>query len=129
MGNCKKDKPKDGEGSVQCEQTPTKNCYDTPRKVEQEICKPRTSKWCEKLTNAIPFPMEKQNCHSEPMKKCELETRTRPKKAKKFVYTKQCKPVKRKVCENAYGAALAPVFTSYSSPVSSDAPPDEYGAA
>ena len=38
-------------------------------------------------------------------------------------------PYKAEAPTDAYGAALAPVFTSYSSPVSSDAPPDEYGAA
>merc|ERR1712219_78611 len=32
------------------EKTPTKKCYDTPRKVQEEICKPQTSKYCEKFT-------------------------------------------------------------------------------
>ena len=31
--DCKKRKPYDGKGAVQCEKTPTKKCYDTPRKV------------------------------------------------------------------------------------------------
>jgi len=106
--DCKKDKPEDGEGVVKCEKTPTKKCYDSPRKVSQEICKPRTSKWCEKLTNEIPFPAEKQNCHSEPMKRCELETRIRPKRAKRYVYTQECSPVKRKVCENREVKKLRP---------------------
>merc|ERR1712180_144892 len=73
--DCKKQKPYDGKGAVQCERTPTKKCYDTPRKVQEEICKPQTSKYCEKFTNEFPFPVEKQNCHTEPMKKCELESR------------------------------------------------------
>ena len=87
--DCKKKKPYDGKGAVQCEKTPTKKCYDTPRKVQEEICKPQTSKYCEKFTNEFPYPVEKQNCHTEPMKKCELESRTRPKKAKKYIYIQQ----------------------------------------
>jgi len=107
--DCKKQKPYDGKGAVQCEKTPTKKCYDTPRKVQEEICKPQTSKYCEKFTNEFPYPVEKQNCHTEPMKKCELESRTRPKKAKKYIYNKECKPVTRQVCENREGKKLRPV--------------------
>merc|ERR1712234_31485 len=92
---CGKSKPKDGKGSVDCDKVPTKKCYDTPRKIREEVCKPRVSKYCEKFTNEFPHPVEKQNCHSEPMKTCELETRMRPKKAKDYVYHKECKPVKR----------------------------------
>merc|ERR1711915_513306 len=51
---------------------------------------------------------EKQNCHSEPMKKCELETRSRPKKAKQYVYVKECKPVTRQVCDNQERKKLRP---------------------
>merc|ERR1712176_1332576 len=65
----------------------------------EEICKPQTSKYCEKFTNEFPYPVEKQNCHTEPMKKCELESRTRPKKAKKYIYNKECKPVASQVCD------------------------------
>merc|ERR1712033_111943 len=107
--DCKKKKPYDGQGAVQCEKTPTKKCYDTPRKVQEEICKPQTSKYCEKFTNDFPYPVEKQNCHTEPMKKCELESRTRPKKAKKYLYNKECKPATRQVCENREGKKLRPV--------------------
>merc|ERR1712121_67236 len=107
--DCKKKKPYDGQGAVQCEKTPTKKCYDTPRKVQEEICKPQTSKYCEKFTNDFPYPVGKQNCHTEPMKKCELESRTRPKKAKKYLYNKECKPVTRQVCENREGKKLRPV--------------------
>merc|ERR1712112_294767 len=41
--------------------------------------------------NIFPFPVEEQNCHFEPKKICELEMKTRPKKAKKYSYTKDCK--------------------------------------
>ena len=77
--------------------------------VSEQLCKPRTDKWCEKFTNEIPFPVEKQNCHNEAMKKCELEVRTRPKKAKQYTYTKECKPVVRQVCEDAEKKKLRPV--------------------
>merc|ERR1712126_447076 len=97
---CGKSKPVDGKDSVDCDKVPTKKCYDTPRKIREEVCKPRISKYCEKFTNEFPHPVEKQNCHSEPMKTCELETRHRPKKAKEYVYHKECKPVKRRVCDD-----------------------------
>jgi len=106
---CGKHKNLDGKGSVNCDKVPTKKCYDTPRKVHEEYCKPRNSKYCEKFTNEFPIPTEKQNCHTEPMKKCELEVRSRPKKAKKYVYHKDCKPVQRKVCDNVEKKTLKPV--------------------
>merc|ERR1719427_2115717 len=86
-------------GAVKCEKVPTKKCYDTPRKVKEEICKPQHSRFCEKFTNEFPVPEQKQNCHTEPMKRCELEVRSRPKKAKKNVYHKDCKPETMKRCE------------------------------
>merc|ERR1719244_1615990 len=105
---CGKIKPKDGKNSVQCDKVPTKKCYDTPRKVRQDVCKPRSSKYCEKFTNDFPYPVEKQNCHSEPMKRCELERRSKPKKAKQYAYHKQCKPVKRQVCDDSEKKRLRP---------------------
>jgi len=92
-----------------CEKVPTKKCYDTPRKVRQEICQPQESRFCEKFTNEFPMPVQKQNCHTEPMKRCELEVRSRPKKAKKYVYHKNCKPVTRKVCDTCEKKTLIPV--------------------
>jgi len=107
--DCGKHKDQDGKGAVKCEKVPTKKCYDTPRKVHEEYCKPRSSRYCEKFTNEFPFPVEKQNCHTEPMKRCELETRSRPKKAKQYTYFKDCKPVTRKVCDNVEKKLLKPV--------------------
>merc|ERR1711971_423508 len=63
----------------------------------------------EKFTNEFPVPQQKQNCHTEPMKRCELEVRSRPKKAKKYVYHKDCKPVSRKVCDTCEKKTLSPV--------------------
>merc|ERR1711970_1444782 len=98
---CGKLKAYDGKHGVQCDKVPTKKCYDTPRTIREEVCKPKMDKVCEKLTNEFPVPEEKQNCHNEFMKQCELEERQRPKKARKFSYHKECKPVKRQVCDNA----------------------------
>jgi len=86
--------------SDQCEKVPTKKCYDTARKVKEEICKPGVRQRCEKFTNDIPYPVEKQNCHNEPRKKCELEVRSRPKRAKKYSYVKECRPIPREVCDD-----------------------------
>merc|ERR1712179_350010 len=43
--------------------------------------------------------LEEQNCHFEPKKICELEMKTRPKKAKKYSYTKDCKEQPREICD------------------------------
>merc|ERR1712142_1136584 len=106
---CGKHKDKDGKGAVKCEKVPKKKCYDTPRKVREETCRPQYSRFCEKFTNEFPVPEQKQNCHTEPMKRCELEVRSRPKKAKKYVYHKDCKPVSRKVCDTCEKKTLSPV--------------------
>jgi len=106
---CGKKYKKDGKHAVGCEKVPTKKCYDIPRKVKEEVCKPKVSRYCEKFTNEFPHPVQKQNCHNEPMKKCELETRSRPKKAKKYNYTKDCKSVKRQVCDDVEMKKLRPV--------------------
>merc|ERR1712179_384492 len=52
-----------------------------------------------KFSNIFPFPVEEQNCHFEPKKICELEMKTRPKKAKKYSYTKDCKEQPREICD------------------------------
>merc|ERR1719209_836371 len=54
-----------------------------------------------KLTEMVPMPVEKQNCHDENKKVCELEERSQPKQVKKYVYHKECRPVPKTVCDNA----------------------------
>merc|ERR1719370_1797485 len=72
------------------------NCHDEMKKVcELE------EKVCEKLTEMVPVPVERQNCHDENKKVCELEQRSQPKQVKKYVYTKECRPVPKTVCDNA----------------------------
>ena len=72
-----------------------------------EVCKTDIHRYCEKFSNIFPFPVEKQNCHFEPkkiwefeMKKIwELEMKTRPNKAKKYSYTKDCREQPREICD------------------------------
>merc|ERR1712189_119942 len=82
----------DGYGGyeVVCARKPKQDCYNIPRKIQVEVCKTDVHRYCEKFSNVFPFPVEEQNCHFEPKKICELEMKTRPKKAKKYSYTKDC---------------------------------------
>ena len=43
--------------------------------------------------------MEKQNFHFEPKKVCEIQRRTRERKAKRYSYSQDCKVVPREVCD------------------------------
>jgi hypothetical protein len=83
-----------------CSKRTEVKCYNTPRQVSIEKCDVRPDKACEKLSERVPFPTEKQHCHNEEKKVCELEQRTQPKQVKKYTYTKQCRPMPRKICEN-----------------------------
>merc|ERR1712179_229153 len=86
--NCKRDKSTKNDGygpkGVVCARKPTQSCYNIPRKIQVEVCKTDVHRYCEKFSNIFPFPVEEQNCHFEPKKICELEMKTRPKKAKKY---------------------------------------------
>merc|ERR1712243_432590 len=61
------------------------------------------------FSNIFPFPVEEQNCHFEPKKICELEMKTRPKKAKKYSYTEDCKEQPREICDQCEKKSLKPV--------------------
>merc|ERR1719427_596001 len=101
--NCKREKTTKNDGygqkEVVCTRTPKQDCYNIPRKIQVEVCKTDVHRYCEKFSNIFPFPEEKQNCHFEPKKICELEMKTRPKKAKKYSYTKDCKEQPREICD------------------------------
>merc|ERR1711942_88227 len=111
--NCKRDKSTKNDGygpkGVVCSRKPTQNCYNIPRKIQVEVCKTDVHRYCEKFSNIFPFPVEEQNCHFEPKKICELETKTRPKKAKKYSYTKDCKEQPREICDQCEKKSLRPV--------------------
>merc|ERR1712150_331747 len=97
-----------------CTRTHETKCYTTPRTVSTEYCQDREEEVCEKLTERVPVPSERQNCHDEKKKDCELEQRSQPKQVKKYVYTKQCTPVSKTVCDNADQKYLEPVCVPYS---------------
>merc|ERR550519_1582218 len=88
--NCKRDKSTKNDGygpkGVVCTQKPTQSFY-----------------------NIFPFPVEEQNCHFEPKKICELEMKTRPKKAKKYSYTKDCKEQPREICDQCEKKSIQPL--------------------
>jgi hypothetical protein len=71
--------------------------------VSVQQCKVQASRFCDKLTNDFPYPVEKQACHSDPYKRCEMERRSRPKKVKRYSYNKQCVPVSRQVRTDVLG--------------------------
>merc|ERR1712226_948625 len=70
---CRKEKRVDGGYGKEtvCERIPRENCYDTPRTVRNQLCRPQTQRYCQKFSNPFPLPLEKQNCHFEPKKICE----------------------------------------------------------
>merc|ERR1712013_721927 len=111
--NCKRDKSTKNDGygpkGVVCDRKPTQNCYNIPRKIQVEVCKTDVHRYCEEFSNIFPFPVEEQNCHFEPKKICELEMKTRPKKAKKYSYTKDCKEQPREICDQCEKKSLKPV--------------------
>merc|ERR1712198_511730 len=56
------------EPEYKCHKSHETKCYTTPRTVSADYCEDREEKVCEKLTEMVPVPVEKQNCHDE-MKK------------------------------------------------------------
>jgi len=98
-----------GQKEVQCTRKPKQDCYNIPRKVQVEVCKTDVHRYCEKFANIFPFPVEEQNCHFEPKKICELEMKVRPKKAKKYSYTKDCKEQPREICDQCEKKTIQPV--------------------
>ena len=77
--------------------------------IQVEVCKTDVHRYCEKFSNIFPFPVEEQNCHFEPKKICELEMKTRPKKAKKYSYTKDCKEQPREICDQCEKKSIQPL--------------------
>jgi hypothetical protein len=101
---CTKEQPTEEYGPkvTVCRPFPKKNCYRTPRtvsvrkmlnmiiliclspQIRKEHCQPTTEHFCQKFTNSFPRPVETQNCHVEPKKVCEIQRRTRKRKAKRY---------------------------------------------
>jgi len=100
-----------GQKEVVCARKPKQDCYNIPRKIQVEVCKTDVHRYCEKFSNVFPFPVEEQNCHFEPKKICELEMKTRPKKAKKYSYTKDCQEQPREICDQCEKKSIQPQCT------------------
>jgi len=111
--DCQKEARTDGSYGKEtvCRKTPKNPCYETPRNVRKEICEQQVQRYCQKFTNPTPQPVERQNCHFEPKKVCQLEARTRNRKAKRYTYTPDCKPVPREICDQTEVNNVAPVCT------------------
>ena len=73
----------DGSKGGVCSRKPTQDYHSIPRKIQVDVCKTDEHRQCEKFSNIFQFPVKEQDCHSEPKKIYEVETKTRPKKAKK----------------------------------------------
>ncbi len=58
--------------------------------------------------NLGPQPKEKQVCHNEEKKICELEQRSQPKQIKKYIYTTACRSIPSSVCDSADIKRLVP---------------------
>ena len=58
--------------------------------------------------------MEKQNFHFEPKKVCEIQRRTRERKAKRYSYSQDCKVVPREVCDQEEKKSVVPACTTVS---------------
>merc|ERR1739838_959917 len=81
---CSPDKKLDNAGygvkDTTCKKVPKHDCYDSPRTVQVEVCEPEYRRYCDKLTKDVPFPVERQNCHFERKKICQLVPKTKPKR-------------------------------------------------
>ena len=60
-----------------------------------------SSQVCEKVVEKVPSAVEKQSCHEEEKKVCQMEERKQPKQVKRYLYKKECKQVPRQV--STYG--------------------------
>merc|ERR1712112_761831 len=109
--DCEKEKRTDGGYGMEkvCRKTPINPCYETPRTIRIEVCRQQTQQYCQKFTNPLPRPVERQNCHFEPKKICELEKKTRNKKAKRYSYAPDCKRVPREICDQTVKNKVAPI--------------------
>ena len=76
--------------------------------VQVEVCEPEYKRYCDKLTKDVPFPVERQNCHFERKKICQLVPKTKPKKAKVYSYTQDCKAIPREICDQCETKTLEP---------------------
>merc|ERR1712119_269698 len=107
---------------LQCVKLETPNCHTEDKILVDKVCTDTFEFECspeKKLDNAgygvkdttckkVPFPVERQNCHFERKKICQLVPKTKPKKAKVYSYTEDCKQVPREICDKCETKTLEP---------------------
>merc|ERR1711913_57984 len=93
-------------GEFEC--SPDKKLDNAGYGVKDTVCEPEYRRYCDKLTKDVPFPVERQNCHFERKKICQLVPKTKPKKAKVYSYTEDCKQVPREICDQCETKTLEP---------------------
>merc|ERR1719266_1817231 len=93
---------------VYCEKHQEKRCNTNPRTVESQTCASREEKVCERLTERIQKPYEKQNCRNVEKKVCRVEQKTQPKQVKMYSYKQVCRPMEITRCDNADDYRLVP---------------------
>ena len=86
-----------------------KSCYNIPRKTQEEVCRADVHRNCEKFSNIFTFPVKEQSYNFEPKKIYELEMKTRPKKTKKYSYTKDCKEQPREIRDQCEKKSIQPL--------------------
>jgi hypothetical protein len=86
-----------------------KSCYNIPRKTQEEVCRIEVHWNCEKFANIFTFPVKEQSHNFEPKKIYELEMKTRPKKTKKYSYTKDCKEQPREIRDQCEKKSIQPL--------------------
>jgi len=110
--DCSKEARDDPDGyadkATVCKAKPTTHCYEVPRMLREEVCTQEMLRYCEKFSNEYPYPVERQNCHFDRRRICEVQSRKRVKKAKRYSYSQDCSPVSREVCDSSEKKLLVP---------------------
>ena len=88
-----------GKKGVVYDKKSIQTCHNTPRKIQEEVCKTDVHRHCKRFSNIFLSPVKKQNCHFEPKKINKLEMKTYTKKTKKYIpsgVNKSCNNTHRK---------------------------------
>ena len=93
---------------MSCRRQQDQKCHTTPRQVSSQSCQRKEERVCEQMTENFPQVGDRQVCRNEETRNCRLERRTQPKQVQKFTYTKVCRPLTKRVCENVDQKTLVP---------------------
>jgi len=106
----------DHAAEVACEKRVDKRCRTNPRQLSTQYCSERQDEVCERVNYRTPRPVEKEQCHNEDKKVCHVVQTTQPKQIKKYNYTKVCRPLRKRICENTDLKKLVPSCTPSTRP-------------